>query len=135
MTESRITKIARILLGLIFISGSIDGFYYVFVGEELIHFPETANAHHFTQALRDSGFFWSFMKVIQLTGGLLLLSRTYSPVGFLLLLPVISTIVLFHFIINWPGFIFGIVLCVLSLCVTVGFWPRYRAALLALKTS
>jgi putative oxidoreductase len=114
-TETLRTKIPRILLGLIFLSGSIDGFYYVFMGTELIHFPESEQAHRFTEALRTSGFFWPFMKTIQLIGGLSLLSRYYAPIGFLLLMPVITTIVLFHFLINWPGFAFGVVLVVLSL--------------------
>jgi putative oxidoreductase len=114
LPEKLSTKIPRLIMALIFISGSIDGFYYVFMGTELIHFPETEQAHKFTEALRTSGFFWPFMKSIQLIGGLSLLFRLYAPFGFALLIPVITTIVLFHFIINWPGAIFGVVLVVFS---------------------
>jgi putative oxidoreductase len=119
------TAIPRILLGLVFVSGSIDGFYYVFMGKELIHFPETELAHQFTTALRTSGFFWPFMKSIQLIGGLSLLFRFYPVIGFMLLVPIITTICLFHFIINPPGLIFGIVLVVLSLWLAYA----YRAVL------
>jgi putative oxidoreductase len=133
--EPLMTMIPRIILGLIFLSGSIDGFYYVFVGHELLHFPETAQAHRFTEALRTSGFFWPFMKTIQLLGGLSLLFRFYAPIGFLLLMPVITTIVLFHFIINWPGAAFGVVLVVISGWLLLRYLAVYRSYFSVAKTA
>jgi putative oxidoreductase len=126
MPEPMSTKIPRIVLGLIFVSGSIDGFYYVVTGHELLHFPETTKAHIFTEGLKNSGFFWPFMKSIQLFGGLSLLFRYFAPIGFLLLMPVIATIVLFHFTINPPGAIFGFVLVIVSGALLAGYFKEYR---------
>jgi putative oxidoreductase len=130
MTRSDfLTRLPRLLLGLIFVLGAIDGFYYVFVGHELIVFPETEVAHQFTHALRTSGFFWPYMKTLQLIGGLSLLTNILAPVGFLLLLPIIVTIILFHFVINWPGAIFGVVLLALSVTLFFQYMWFFRRLL------
>jgi putative oxidoreductase len=129
--ESLATSIPRVLLGLIFLTGSVDGFYYVFMHKELMHFPETAVAHQFTTALKDSGFFWPFMKTVQLIGGISLLFNLYARAGFLLLLPVITTIILFHFMINLPGAIFGMVLLVLSAWLGARYLKTYKTLIQA----
>lgn len=122
-SDGVMTAIPRLLLGLIFVTGSIDGFYYVFTHTELIKFPTSPKGAAFVEGLRAADFFWPFMKTLQLLGGLSLTFRIFPAVGFLILVPIITTIVLFHFTINRPGIIFGVVLVVLS----TWLFQRYKS--------
>ena len=82
--------IARILLGLIFLVFGLNGF---------LHFipmpPPTGLAGQFSGALAASHFF-TVVFLVQLVGGLLLLSNRFVALGLTILGPIIVSIVLFH---------------------------------------
>ncbi len=46
----------RILLGLIFLVGAVDGFAWIFTGQHLIHPPTSAAGLRFEDGLKASGF-------------------------------------------------------------------------------
>jgi hypothetical protein len=93
----------RIMIGALFIVSALEGLYFVATGIGLLSWPMTPATQAFVRALQASGFFWPFLKGVELIGGVLLLSNRYVPLGLALLLPVIATIVLMHLAINLPG--------------------------------
>ncbi|CEP36485.1 MULTISPECIES: hypothetical protein [unclassified Halomonas] len=93
----------RLVLGGIFLTGAIDGFWYIFTGSHLIHPPTSVDGLAFEAALKEVGFFWPLMKVIELIGASLLLSNRAPALGLALLAPVMAVIVAFHVVLNPAG--------------------------------
>lgn len=123
--------VPRILLGLIFLVGAIDGFSFIIDGSHLIHPPMSDRGLAFEAGLKAAGFLWPLMKSIELIGALCLLTNKAPVLGLALLSPIMTVIVFFHFILN-PG---GIPLA-LILVVTGGMLVyQYRGNLLLLATS
>jgi putative oxidoreductase len=102
MKNSLLTTVPRILLGLIFLVGAIDGFSFIFTGSHLVHPPTSDRGLAFEAGLKAAGFFWPLMKTVELMGALLLLTNKAPALGLVLLSPIIAVIVLFHLLLN-PG--------------------------------
>jgi hypothetical protein len=102
----------RILLALIFLVGAIDGFYFIFTGTHLIHPPTSDRGVQFEHALQAAGFFWPFMKSVEVVGALCLLTNRAPALGFALLTPIVAVIVLFHLFLNPQGLPLAIILLV-----------------------
>jgi putative oxidoreductase len=86
---------SRIVLGLIFVTFGINGFY------PLIAVPEF---HPFMAILVTSGYIY-VIKVVEVAAGLLLLSDRFVPLGLILLGPDIANILVYHALLdhrNWP---------------------------------
>ena len=86
-----VTIIVRVLLGLIFVVFGLNGF---------LHFipmppPDDSVAQKFAGILTSSGYM-SVVFVLQLVGGLLVLSGFFVPLGLTILAPIIVNILLFH---------------------------------------
>ena len=128
MKNSLPTTVPRILLGLIFLVGAIDGFSFIFTGAHLVHPPTSEKGLAFEGGLKAAGFFWPLMKTVEMIGALCLLTNKAPALGLALLSPIITVIVLFHLVLN-PG---GIPLA-LNLVVTSGLLAiQYRSNLLSL---
>ena len=118
----------RVVLGLIFLVGSIDGFWFLFTGTHFIHPPMSDRAMEFAAALGVAGFFWPLMKSIQFIGALSLLSNRAPAFGLLLLAPIMTIIVLFHFFLNPQGIPMAVLLAVCGLLLLRAY--RWRFAYL-----
>jgi hypothetical protein len=131
MKNSLLTTVPRILLGVIFLVGAIDGFSFIFAGSHLIHPPTSDKGIAFEAALKAAGFFWPLMKTVEMIGALCLLTNKAPVLGLALLLPIITVIVLFHLVLN-PG---GIPLA--SILVATGglLAYQYRSDLISLAQS
>lgn len=95
--------VPRILLGLLFVVSAVDGFYWLATGQNLIHPPTSERGMAFEAALQNSGFFWPFLKIINLLGGVSLVFNIVPAFGLALIAPVMAVIVLFHLAINPQG--------------------------------
>ncbi|KAA0015564.1 hypothetical protein F0A16_20390 [Salinicola corii] len=93
----------RLVLGSIFLIGALDGFWYLFTGSHLIHPPTSVEGLAFEAALKEAGFIWPLMKIIELIGASLLLSNRAPALGLALLAPVMAVIVAFHVVLNPAG--------------------------------
>lgn len=102
MNRRLLTTVSRILLGLLFLVGSIDGFAFILTGSHLIHPPTSDEGLAFEAGLKASGFFWPLMKTVEFVGSLFLLTNKAPALGLALLSPIMTVIVLFHLILN-PG--------------------------------
>jgi hypothetical protein len=100
------------LLALIFVVGATDGFWFIFTGTHLIHPPTSERGVQFEHALQAAGFFWPFMKSIEVIGALCLLTNRAPAFGVAVLSPIVAVIVLFHLFLNPQGLPIAIILFV-----------------------
>lgn len=110
------TIIARSLLGLIFV---------VFGSNAFLHFipmpPMSGHPGNFLGSMHATGYL-HVIAALQVTGGALLLSGRFVPLGLTLLGPIIVNIDLFHIFMERSGLLMAALVSVLSLFL---LW-RYR---------
>lgn len=115
----------RIILGALFLISAIDGFWFIFTGAHLIHPPTSDRGWQFEQALIATGFFWPFLKTVNLIGALCLLTNRAPAFGLALIAPVMAVIVLFHLFLNPQGMPVAIVLIVCGLLLVRTYAANY----------
>lgn len=104
------TIIARTLLGLIFV---------VFGSNTFLHFipmppPPAGLAGDFLKALFMSHYFY-VVAIVQVAGGLIMLSGCFTALGLTLLVPVIVNILCFHIFLNHEGWQLASVVAALAI--------------------
>jgi putative oxidoreductase len=126
MTMYYVVHAVRLVLGSAFLVFGLD-YFLKFLPMPT---PElTPAAPHFMSALAPSGYL-SAVKVLEITGGLLLLSGLLVPLGLVFLTPVIVNIALYDiFLMGQPGL--GLVLLPLAVFL---IWA-YRAYFAAVFTT
>lgn len=115
----------RTILALLFLVSAIDGFWAIATGQHLIHPPVSPAGMLFEQGLQASGFFWPFLKTVNLVGGLSLLFNVAPAFGLALIAPVMATIVLFHVFLNPQGLPLAAILVVTGLMLVIAYRDRY----------
>lgn len=115
----------RLILGTLFLISAIDGFWFIFSDAHLIHPPTSERGLQFEQALIASGFFWPFLKTVNLIGALCLLTNRAPAFGLALIAPVMAVIVLFHLVLNPQGIPIAIVLTVCGLLLVRTYAANY----------
>jgi uncharacterized membrane protein YphA (DoxX/SURF4 family) len=131
MKNILLATVPRILLGLVFLVGAIDGFSFILSGSHLIHPPTSDKGLAFEAGLQAAGFFWPLMKSIELVGALCLLTNRAPVLGLALLSPIMTVVVFFHFTLNSGGIPLALVLV-----VTGGMLAyQYRSQLLSLANA
>lgn len=129
MRNILMVALPRTVLGLLFLVSAADGFWWLATGTHLIHPPTSERGLVFEAALQNSGFFWPFLKAVNLAGGLSLLFNVVPAFGLALIAPVMAVIVLFHFAINPAGIPVAIILIVTGGLLVYAYRERYAALL------
>jgi putative oxidoreductase len=107
--------VARILLGLIFVVFGLNGFL------NFLHAPmPTGQAGQYMGVMFGS-FYMHFVFLVQLVGGLVLLSGQFIPLALVLLGPVLVNILLFHISFQPAGLPPGLLSAVLWLIIFFGY--------------
>ena len=114
---------ARILLGLIFLVFSLN-YWLQFI--PIPGQPEGSHGASFMGAIFMTKFL-TVVKVLELVGGVLLLSGRYVNLGLTLLGPIIISIALFHLLVAPGNYGLTIVICVLALVTLIGQKDYVRA--------
>ena len=120
----KVILVARILLGLVFV---------VFGANLILHFLHmsmpTGDAGQLEEILTQSKWM-TFVGVVQLVGGILLLVGRYVPFALALLAPVIVNILLFHFLLlGGAGAAAGLVVTVLEVFLIWAYRGYFRTLL------
>ncbi|MFC5457653.1 DoxX family membrane protein [Prosthecobacter fluviatilis] len=123
-----IPTIARLLLGLIFV---VFGFNMWFHYIDIPLPKEGTPAANFMFSIFGSGYL-DVVKVLEVTGGLLLLSGRFTNLALTLVGPVVVNIALYHFFLVKGGYEMPVVLGVLSLVALSGR-KDYLSTLFAAK--
>jgi hypothetical protein len=101
--------IAQILLGIVFVVFGLNAF---------LHFipmpPPQGHAAAFIGAMFSSGYF-QVIAVLQIIGGLLLLSTRFASLGLLVVGPIVVNILLYHVFLEPAGLGLAVVVTFLSL--------------------
>ena len=115
--------VSRLLLGLL---------YLVFVLDYFLHSIPYQPPHHpvaaglFKAGLMATGYFYPMQKVIQIAGGLSLLTNWYAPFSAVVLFPISVNVFLFHTILVPSGWLMGVLLLVPNLLLGFGYRACYR---------
>jgi uncharacterized membrane protein YphA (DoxX/SURF4 family) len=126
MRKFWLLTLPRVLLGLVFLAGAIDGFTFITTGAHLLHPPTAERGLQFEAALKAAGFLWPLMKVVELVGALCLLGNRAPAFGLALLAPVMTVVVLFHLFLNPQGIPVAIVLVLCGTLLVRAYADRYR---------
>jgi hypothetical protein len=122
-----LVTVPRVVLGIIFLAGAIDGFAFILTGAHLLHPPTSERGLELEAALKATGFFWPTMKVIELIGALCLLANRAPAFGLAILAPIMAVVVLFHVFLNPQGIPMAAVLVVCGALLLRAYAPRYAA--------
>jgi putative oxidoreductase len=102
----KLPLIARILMGLIFVIFGLNGFLnFIPTPPEM---PEKLTA--FTTGMLATGYFFPFLKGMEVLCGLLLLSGRFVPLALVVLAPIITQIFLVHLFLAPSGLPVALVL-------------------------
>lgn len=118
------TIIARILLGLIYFSYGLNFFVH--------YFPAKLPPGYggvFEGALIGSGYFFQYMKVMQIAGGLLLLSNRYVSLVAIAVLPISANIFLFHLFLAPKGMVVAVLVVTTNLLLLLAYRKNYQMLL------
>lgn len=104
---------AHMVPGLIFTVFGVNGLLMALTGSSFIPMPEMPdNAGAFMGAMAATGYFLPVLKIVEIIGGILLLTRRFVPLALVLLAPVIVQIFLFHLFLEPSGIPMGLILVV-----------------------
>ncbi|MCA9553916.1 MAG: DoxX family protein [Myxococcales bacterium] len=121
--------LARILLGLPFFVGGLNGFL------EFAPMPElTEPAAAFMGALVQTGYLLPLVKAIELLTGLALLGNRFVPLALVLLAPIMVNIVTFHVFLTPGDVAMPVVLLALQLFLAWSYRDAYGGVLRARST-
>jgi putative oxidoreductase len=120
-----LVTVPRVVLGLIFLAGAIDGFSFIFTATHLIHPPTSDRGLQFEAALKATAFFWPLMKVVEITGAICLLSNRAPALGLAILSPIMTVVVLFHVFLNPQGIPLAFLLVICGALLLRAYAPRY----------
>jgi putative oxidoreductase len=106
--------VARVLLGLIFVFFGLNGFL------NFLHAPMPPGQAGQYLALLGPTIYMKFVFLVQLVGGVLLLSGQFVPLALVLLGPVIVNVLLFHISLAPAGLPPGLLAAILWFIVFFG---------------
>jgi len=117
------TLIARVLLGLIFLLFGLN-FFFPFMPMNQPKMSEAATA--FSGGLFGSGYFFQYMKVLEILSGLALLINRFTAFFVLVLLPISLNIFLYHAVLAPAGVAMGAGIILLNLFLCVAYFKYYK---------
>jgi len=113
MKEKAITGI-RFLLGLIMVNSGLNKFLHYMPMPEM-----TEQAMELMAAFGASGYMFPLIAITEIIAGILLLSKKYTALGAVLMMPITVNILLFHAFLDNAGMVMGIVLLLINIVILV----------------
>lgn len=116
--------IARILLGLVFTVFGLNMFLGFMPPPEL-----NQEAAAFIGALNESGYVMWLVRIVEVVGGLMLLTGRFVPLGLVLLAPVVVNIVGIHVVLDRSGLPLAIAVLALEVFLAWAYRDSFRSLL------
>ena len=114
--------IARVLLGLIYFVFGLN-FFIPFLPAQP---APTGLVASFTGGLFQSGYFFQFLKGIEVILGIALLAGWFVPLALVILMPITINILLFHVFLAPEGSAVGIVILILEIYLAWAYRDYFR---------
>ncbi len=114
--------IASIVLGLLFVMASV--MFFLKLGPEP-KFPDGSPIAMFMGAFGPTGYM-NFVKVFELTGGIVVMIPRLRNLGLLLLGPVIVNIIAFHMLVDDPRHLINPMLDIIIVCALFLLWDARK---------
>src|ERR1700755_1795183 len=114
--------VSRLLLGFLYLVFGLDYFLH-FIPYQPLH---TGKAGAFIAGLKGTGYFYPMQKVIQIAGGLSLLTNLYAPFFAVVLFPISLNVFLFHTLLVPSGWLMGVLLLLPNILLGFGYRVYYR---------
>ena len=124
--KSKITLIARILLGIILIIFGLNGFFGFMPPPDV-----SGEAGKFLGALFESGYIFPVIAAVKLVAGIALLSNRFVALALVIFAPITVNIVLFHLCLDLRGIGPGLVVFLLNLYLLFANREKYAGMLSA----
>ncbi|WP_051313111.1 hypothetical protein [Sporocytophaga myxococcoides] len=113
---NKVTLIARILLGITFVTFGLNGFYT---------FIPVPKFHPFMEILVSSGFIY-FEKGLEVIAGALLLFNRYILAALLILGPIVINIFLYHILLDYRNWPVSIIILLLYAILIKKHWSYFK---------
>ena len=124
MNKSTVTLIGRLILGTIFLVMGLNGFL------NFLPMPEISQAGMaYMGGLMSAVYFFPLLKIIEITAGVMLLTGNYMRLALILLAPITTHIVLFHFFLDPAGLVIGLVVFGLNLGLGLIHLDKFQSTL------
>jgi uncharacterized membrane protein YphA (DoxX/SURF4 family) len=120
------TLVIRLLMGLLFLFGSITFLFQLMPQPEL-----TGNVKLFMDGMNATGFMMPLIKVTELLCGIAFVTGFFVPLASVVIAPVIINIFLFHTLVEPSGFPVGVFLVVANLVVAYSHREKFLPILKA----
>ena len=123
--KAKIDMAAQAVLGLIFFVFGLNGFF------EFLPVPEMGEkAGAYMGGLAATGYFFPVLKTVEVSCGLLLLVRFFSPLALVVLAPVVVQILLFHIVLEPGGLPMALMITALTAYLGFGVYRSSFAGVL-----
>lgn len=113
---------SRLLLGLIFVVFGLNGFFNF-----LPMPPVTPQMGAFFGALAATGYFFPVLKTFEIAAGIMLLFNFWTPLGLIILSPIVVSIFCAHLFLDQGGLPLAIVISVLMLYLGGAHMSKFKA--------
>ncbi|MGH1467736.1 MAG: DoxX family protein [Bdellovibrionales bacterium] len=119
--KNKSVLITRLLLGALLLAFGLNGFFHFMPNP-----PSTEEAGALLGALGATGYFFPFVKSIEILTGLLLLSNKFTALALAIFTPVLVGIAQINFILNPAGIPVTLVLLALHLYLAYQHRAHYK---------
>jgi len=118
------TKVLRILLAIILLVFSLNGFF------SFLSMPEPPQAAaRFLQALVEAGYVFPLLYGVEIIIGVLLLLNRYTPLALLAFSPIALNILLYHLVLDPIGGVVGYLTVLIEILLLMAYFRYYRSLL------
>ncbi len=117
-----ITKVSRIILGIILVVFGLNGFLQFMPMGEM---PEASIA--FFTGLSAVKYFMPLLSLVKLFAGLLLLAKKWVPFALILIAPISVNIILYHIFAQPDTILPGLVVFALNFFLGYKYWNSYKS--------
>jgi len=121
LRNKKLVRTVQIVFGLLLLLFGLNTFFQFMPA---MQFNEAGSS--FLGALFATGYIFPIIGIVWIFAGLLFLFNKSSAFAAVLIFPISLNIFLFHIILDFTGWIFGLVIFILNLELIIAHWDSYK---------